>query len=107
MMVTNTPAVLAPPSALASSAPRPTLPPTSSATVTPITARVAPMRRPLNSAGSDQGNSIFQKICARVALNRRARSIIDGSTLRTEVSTLISTGKKTIRMAVRMRGVML
>jgi hypothetical protein len=36
--------------------------------VTPITAKVAPMRRPAISAGMDAGISIFQKICMRFML---------------------------------------
>ena len=62
------------------------------------------MRSPANSGGSDAGNSIFQKICARVALNARARLIRSGSTVRTAVSTLTITGKNTIRIATRIFG---
>ncbi len=54
------------------------LPPTISPTTTPITASVAPNRSPEMSAGIEAGNSIFQKICERRALNERARLIKSG-----------------------------
>ncbi len=62
------------------------------------------MRRPANIGGSDAGNSIFQKICARVALKARARLIRSGSTPRIAVKTLTMTGKNTIRIATRIFG---
>ena len=49
----------------------PVLPPTSSPTMTPMTARVEPMRSPANSAGIEAGNSIFQKICIRLLKGAR------------------------------------
>ena len=62
------------------------------------------MRKPANIGGIEFGNSIFQKICARVALKARARLTRSGSTVRTAVSTLTITGKNTIRMATRIFG---
>ena len=62
------------------------------------------MRKPANNGGSEAGNSIFQKICARVAVNARARLIRSGSTVRIAVSTLTMTGKNTMRMATKIFG---
>ena len=62
------------------------------------------MRKPANSGGSEAGNSIFQKICARVAVNARARLTRSGSTVRIAVRTLTMTGKNTISIATRIFG---
>ena len=74
-METNTIVVLAAPSPNTNRYPKPMLPPTISPTTTPITASVAPTLSPEMSAGIEAGNSIFQKICERRALNERARLI--------------------------------
>ena len=103
-MATNTPAVLPWPSASTSKKPRPWLPPTNSPTVTPITARVEAIRRPENSAAMADGNSTRRKICQRLAFMVRTRLIMSGSTVRIAESTLIITGKNTIRMAIRIFG---
>ncbi len=80
------------------------MPPTSSPTTTPITASVEAMRRPAKSGGRVAGNSISRKICQRLAEKERARLTMSGSTVRTAVSTLIITGKNTMRIATRIFG---
>jgi hypothetical protein len=62
------------------------------------------MRKPANNGGREAGNSIFQKICARLAVKARARLIRSGSMARIAVSTLTMTGKKTIKMATKIFG---
>ena len=63
------------------------------------------MRSPENRAGIDARNSIFQKICARLARNDRARFTRSGSTVRSAPSTLTMIGKNTMRTATRIFGV--
>ncbi|MNV57811.1 hypothetical protein D3C71_1501590 [compost metagenome] len=51
-----------------------------------------------------EGNSTRRKICQRLAFMVRTRLIMSGSTVRMADSTLIITGKNTIRMAIRIFG---
>ena len=69
-----------------------------------MTASVAAIRSPENSAGREAGNSTFQNTCMRVAVKERTRLNMSRSTLRTAPSTLTITGKKTISTATTIFG---